>query len=773
MTDTTGEAEPPPGHPPHPPAGIMGYTNALSYQPGDTVGLHVSATGTRWQGELVRLLSLAVPNVGVPRRETPVAGVDLIDAPARAQATAPGSHVTVPGVDSDAHAGGLTVSAIVMPTTPGEGRQGLLNQWTSAESAGWSLSVGSDGCLVAQVATTGGGVVSAHLDQPCVAGCWYQVTLSVGARAGETVRLSVEPTGTFEANRVATGRGEPATTTVALPADVRWAPEAPIRWACSGVDERGAPVECYDGRIENPILVASHDAGDDRAALAVDARLVAHWDLAAGIGRDGTAAPARIDDRGPHGRTGTAVNHPQRGVTGHCWNGDVFDFRFAPDHYAAVHFHRDDMTDCGWDRSAELELPADLVSGVYAVHCHSDDGGLDDRIPVIVRPLDDTATADVLVVLSTNSYLAYGNDHVLVDSPRTEVWDQRVPALDARELFRDAHRELGPSLYETHPDGHGVCHSSWRRPLLTMRERRWVATGPVWQFHSDMQLIDWFDRTGRRVDVVCDLDVHRGGVDVLNRYKLVVTGTHPEYPTREMLEAYETYVGDGGRLIYPGGNGMYWVTAYDPTDDHVIEIRRWGGTQAWQAAPGEYHLSFSGTRGGIWRVNGRPPQKTFGVGFVASGREGASTGYRRVSDDPAVAWVFDGVDDVDFGAYGALGGGASGSEIDAVDPLLGTPAEAVVLATSVGHLDDMMEARENFNLTSRILGGRRSPRVRSDLTLVPRENGGAVFSAGSIAFAGALCHDDYDNDVARLFANVVDRFVSGRPVLDDVPPPWS
>ena len=98
-----------------------------------------------------------------------------------------------------------------------------------------------------------------------------------------------------------------------------------------------------------------------------------------------------------------------------------------------------------------------------------------------------------------------------------------------------------------------------------------------------------------------------------------MTGTHPEYPSEQMLDAYEAYVGGGGRLMYMGGNGMYWVTGYDPDDPQVIEIRRWGATQAWCAAPGEYHLSFTGRLGGAWRFSGRAPQKTFGVGFVAAG----------------------------------------------------------------------------------------------------------------------------------------------------------
>jgi N,N-dimethylformamidase len=208
------------------------------------------------------------------------------------------------------------------------------------------------------------------------------------------------------------------------------------------------------------------------------------------------------------------------------------------------------------------------------------------------------------------------------------------------------------------------------------------------------------------------------------------------------------------------------VTGYDPEDPQVIEIRRWGGTQAWCAAPGEYHLSFTGRLGGLWRFSGRAPQKTFGVGMVAAGPPSASAGYLQVAEpgSPA-AWVLAGVEEADFGRYGTMGG-AAGTEIDTVDPLLGTPDETIVVATSAGHSDDMLEARENFNMTSRILGGARNPKVHADLVLIPREEGGAVFSTGSISFSGSLAHEGWDNDVSRLLGNVFDRFVSSRPVLD-------
>jgi N,N-dimethylformamidase len=43
-------------------------------------------------------------------------------------------------------------------------------------------------------------------------------------------------------------------------------------------------------------------------------------------------------------------------------------------------------------------------------------------------------------------------------------------------------------------------------------------------------------------------------------------------------------------------------------------------------------------------------------------------------------------------------------------------------------------------------------------------NGGAVFSVSSIAFAGSLYHNQYDNNVSRLLRNVLTRFCDPQPI---------
>ena len=59
------------------------------------------------------------------------------------------------------------------------------------------------------------------------------------------------------------------------------------------------------------------------------------------------------------------------------------------------------------------------------------------------------------------------------------------------------------------------------------------------------------------------------------------------------------------------------------------------------------------------------------------------------------------------------------------------------------------------------LGGDQHADVRCDMTYFTTMNGGAVFSPSSIAWGSALPVNGFDNDVARIMKNVVDRFMQG------------
>ena len=48
------------------------------------------------------------------------------------------------------------------------------------------------------------------------------------------------------------------------------------------------------------------------------------------------------------------------------WTGEELNFRHAPGHYGAIHFHDSDLYDCGWRTDFSLTVPAGTRSGFYA-----------------------------------------------------------------------------------------------------------------------------------------------------------------------------------------------------------------------------------------------------------------------------------------------------------------------------------------------------------------------------------------------------------------------
>jgi N,N-dimethylformamidase len=297
-----------------------------------------------------------------------------------------------------------------------------------------------------------------------------------------------------------------------------------------------------------------------------------------------------------------------------------------------------------------------------------------------------------------------------------------------------------------------------------------ISTRNPWQFMEDTYIVDWLEVKGFAVDVITDQDLHFEGAALLAPYKVVVTGSHPEYYSQPMMDGLHGYLEKGGRLMYMGGNGFYWVTPMDPSG-RFIELRRRDGTEHWQGAPGESQHALTGEPGGLWRFRGVPPQRYFGVGFTAQGFDQNSP-YKRMpgSFDPRAAFIFEGIgtDEIigDFPSL-ALGEGAAGQEIDRVDYALGSPPHTLILAQSFGHSDAYQQVVEEVNTSDSRQGGTVNKLVHADLAYLEYPNGGGVFSTGSIAWCASLSYNHYVNNVSRITENVLRRFAADAPL----PPP--
>ena len=129
--------------------------------------------------------------------------------------------------------------------------------------------------------------------------------------------------------------------------------------------------------------------------------LLAGWDFSRGIDSQS------IVDIGPQACHGRLVNLPTRAVVGARWSGREQCWRHAPHDYGAIHFHDDDLGDCGWQADFTWTVPDDLRSGAYALHLTCDSG--EDWLPFYVLPRRTGPFAPIVFLASTFTYQAYAN----------------------------------------------------------------------------------------------------------------------------------------------------------------------------------------------------------------------------------------------------------------------------------------------------------------------------------------------------------------------------
>lgn len=736
---------------------ILGYTNVWGIAPGETLNVMVSTYGPeRYRADLVRVIcGDDDPGHDIYREEeidAPFNG----EFPGRFQPIDAGSYAVVPHSPVLAALESFTVQAWIWPTTPGKGEQGLITRWQDDPALGFALLIDDTGALAMRAGDGDGNVVEISTGKPLAMRRWYLVSGSYDAKTGE-LSVCQEPV-TYQHENLKTAK---ATRQAKL--NKIAGSDSPLMFAAFPTTlSTGKPgSKChFNGKIDRPRLTAGVLSDAERSAIAWDARpherntqVIGAWDFSRDIGG------AAISDMGPNGLHGKTVNLPSRGCKGFNWSGTEQNWKHAPQEYGAIHFHDDDLYDAGWETDFSYVVPDDLRSGVYAVRLKVDDDEW--YVTFFVRPPRGTTTAKLAFLVSTATYMAYSNYNWMLHERFCEVTEVFWTTLDKGDVFLQEHNEVGLSTYDTHSDGSGVRYASRLRPVLNMAPKT-----PLWSFNADTHILGWLENQGIEYDVITDEDLHEEGVALLDSYQAVLTGTHPEYYTTPMWDGLRAYLARKGRLVYLGGNGFIWRCALSSEMPGVLELRRpEDGIRYRDEEPGEYYMEFTGEYGGLWRRLGMAPQALVGVGTVAVGFD-ASGYYKRKesSFDPRASFIFEGIDDDEvIGDFGILGGGSSGSEIDAVDPMLGTPSHTLVVASSEGHSVNTYLVPDETGFHHSAMDGIQNPDIRADMTFFETPGGGAVFSVGSIAWGASLPHNGYDNNVSRISENVVQRF------LDDTP----
>jgi N,N-dimethylformamidase len=788
---------------------ITGYSDRCSVAPGEDVAFYVHTEFSEpYRADIVRLINGDTNPEGPGFKEKVIRTRVNGNYSGVHQPLLSGSYILVPP-DPRFDLDSLTLAVFIYPTTPlvdtegvAVGEQALLSKWDTTRSTGYALYINAAGELEFRIGRGRGQVECFSTGKPLMRKVWYKAFVSFDARSRQGFIAQVpyvtatngghglsmlHPREDTEAERSFRARGRAAKANAAPFLMAASCKQVDCGRSASGAhfDHLREPLALpehthrYNGKLDRPRVVsrALDRAGIEALlsaprieALSSELRghVVAMWDFAANIADN--AAATRIVDLSPNGLDGTGINMPVRGTTGHNWSSHFMSFVHGPQEFGAIHFHDESVDDARWQESFRLTIPDNLPSGVYAARLRVNGESTpehEDYIPFFVRPPRGRATAPMALVMSTHSYMAYANDNLSVNSVIAQLLTGQVPLLQPGDLLLNQERGYGLGTYTSYRDGWGVNVSSRLRPILNMRPKYLHVLSPsLWQFNADLHLVDWLDHQGYACDILTDEDVHREGVDLLKRYRVVLTGHHPEYVSEQQMDAYHDYQLQGGRWMYLAANGFYWVCVPHPQNPNLIEVRKGdNGTRAWTISPGEYCNAFDGKHGGLWRVRGRAMSKLLGVTFTSFGLTYSSY-YRRAPDSelPECRWIMRGVGKNEpIGNFGLVGGGAAGLELDRYDLELGTPHHAYLLAHSEGHSDMFVSVTEEstFNARGYIPGGTGEsvPRTRADIVYYKTPNDGAVFSVGSMSWCGSLQHNDYDNNVSRIMQNVINGFL--------------
>ncbi|WP_136616878.1 MULTISPECIES: N,N-dimethylformamidase beta subunit family domain-containing protein [Mesorhizobium] len=504
----------------------------------------------------------------------------------------------------------------------------------------------------------------------------------------------------------------------------------------------------FDGKIASPSLFGTVRTLAQVLVSPETSERIARWNF--GSFEQG---PFSAPDEWGNCQPGQFLNSPTRAVTSSSWDGRNNDFRDFGSQYDAVWFHRDDLGDAGWPVDFELTVPASAVGACSIILSAFRDVDWTDRasfdaVPLFVPP-SSTSSSRVALVLPTFSYRAYTNN-TFAEEADPKVFQRKKTSV-SKPLYDYAIDHGLKSLYSLHSDGSGVCLASLKRPQVTTRaDFDSQLQGFPHQFSADLAIVGWLHDLNIDFDILTDEMLHDGGHSVLAPYDVILTGSHPEYASASLLDAYEDFAATGGSIMYLGGNGFYWSIGLNADVPELIEVRRAEGGRTWSTGQGERRQQLDGREGGIWRGLGRAPNRLFGIGYCAHGFSGDGTYKVETSLKPEslpryLAAAFRKIGDRPFGV--------AGLELDRYAPELGSRADAIVLARAESMPPGYVPTVEEFaDLDVLIVDPRAAlhAMVRGDMVLFRHDGGGQIFSVGSIRWTNGLLDPNDEMQVASV-----------------------
>ncbi|CAN5678374.1 hypothetical protein BH09CHL1_BH09CHL1_01860 [soil metagenome] len=369
-------------------------------------------------------------------------------------------------------------------------------------------------------------------------------------------------------------------------------------------------------------------------------------------------------------------------------------------------------------------------SGLYYLEAETESESEFFSFPWIVAP--ETPSAEIAVIAATNDWNAYNNfggrsNYVNATGLPSE------PAVNARQdLIRYADSTFG----EWKARDEEYKPLSFDRPELGNNIPKGTeVTDPIrgrttcGQAPAEWRLLGWLEQEGYGYDLFAEHQLHSGVLD-LDQYKVLIISVHPEYWSREMYVKVKTWVHErGGRFMYLGGNGLnceieflddatMWVKSFLPSEGGSLGFV---DPETGEMKESRFHRSVE-SEGNLTGL------VTTDAGIMTSAP------FKVIDSDH---WVYAGTDLKPGDLFGIeslherVHGGASGHETDKISAF--APKGTVHLAKGI-------------NIEE---GG-------ADMIVYELENGGKVFSVGSITWVASLFPDPH---VPAITKNVIDRFL--------------
>ncbi|MGN6617084.1 MAG: N,N-dimethylformamidase beta subunit family domain-containing protein, partial [Ilyomonas sp.] len=194
------------------------------------------------------------------------------------------------------------------------------------------------------------------------------------------------------------------------------------------------------------------------------------------------------------------------------------------------------FVDCGnWAVSAQWEVPANAVSGVYLAKLIRTDNGGASHIIFIVR--DDASTSDLYFKTSDATWQAYNS-------------------------YGGYNFYGGTTSF---PSGRAV-KISYNRPFITRGGGFGTDIYADFFFNSEYPMIRWLEQNGYNVTYYTSVDAARYG-DLMKNHKICLSVGHDEYWSAEQRSAFEEARDAGVNLAFFSGNEVYWKTRWEADEN--------------------------------------------------------------------------------------------------------------------------------------------------------------------------------------------------------------